>query len=173
MIELNVGAEAIQRLLDAPRPWRMLDRLGEWTPDRRALSACRHITANEAIFTGHFAQLALWPGVATLETLVQTCAVAARLDALAATHGAEAVAETLRTVHRLHRLLPHRGPDPLDLGLPAAPPTRYRTDVKLLAPVFAGCRLDLSCSAGRTGYRVEARVDDRVVARGAVTLSPP
>lgn len=167
MIALDVGAEAIARLLNAPRPWRMLDRLVEWDPDRPALSAQRLITANEPIFEGHFAALALWPGVATLEALLQTCAVADRLGALADAHGAEAVADTLRAMHRLHRLLPHRG-EVLDLGQPAAPPTQYRADVKLLAPVFAGSRLDLSCVAGRKGWRVEARVDDRVVARGTI-----
>ncbi len=166
-MQLDVGAEAIARLLAAPRPWRMLDRLVEWDPARPALTAQRLITANEPIFEGHFAALALWPGVATTEALLQTCAVAQRLAALAEAHGAEAIGETLRAIHRLHRLLPHRGAL-LDLGEPIAPLTRYRADVKLLAPVFAGSRLDLSCAAGRRGWRVEARVDDRVVARGTV-----
>ena len=148
----------VRRLLPHRPPLLLVDRIHAFSPgDVPSLRASRQISASEPVFAGHFPQLSLWPGVYTVEGLGQAC-------------------NLLYVLLGIRRALIARGDDPAvllaglrnaELGFTPSPgfdPARgaalaallpdHRTrmgmaahiDIKLVAPVFAGCRLD---------YRVE------------------
>lgn len=187
-IPLSLGPDVIAALLPHRRPFVMIDRITGFargaTP---ALWASRHVSANEEIFAGHFPGLHLWPGVYTIEGMGQAChalasiealeiASAARRDAALDVVGAlenEALGARLDGAFRrdtsvaFRALLASFAAD-APRGLAAA------VDVRLLAPVFAGERIDFFVARAKTfgrlaRFEVEASVDGRVVARGALT----
>lgn len=57
-------------------PFLMIDRVTDFQPDV-SLTAFKNITFNEPIFTGHFPQSPIFPGVLILEALAQACALQA------------------------------------------------------------------------------------------------
>ncbi len=57
-------------------PFLLLDRVLEFEPDQR-LKALKNISVNEPIFTGHFPQSPIFPGVLILEAMAQSAAVLA------------------------------------------------------------------------------------------------
>ncbi len=57
-------------------PFLLIDRVLEHVPDKH-LRALKNVTANEPIFTGHFPQAPVFPGVLILEAMAQTSAVLA------------------------------------------------------------------------------------------------
>ncbi len=57
-------------------PFLMIDRVLSFEKDR-SLTAIKNITFNEPIFTGHFPQAPIFPGVLILEAMAQACALAA------------------------------------------------------------------------------------------------
>lgn len=57
-------------------PFVMVDRVTTYEPNT-SLSAFKNITYNEPIFTGHFPQAAVFPGVMILEALAQSSALLA------------------------------------------------------------------------------------------------
>jgi 3-hydroxyacyl-[acyl-carrier-protein] dehydratase len=181
--QLSLGPEVIQRLLPHRPPLLMVDRIERFSrAPVPTLGACRHITANEPVFAGHFPGLPLWPGVYTIEGLGQSCNLLEILvemtqgpPAIAAT--AEQVLAGLRTLDAVTSLRPapasaELGPllealrQPLRrMGMSAA------VDLKLLAPVFAGQRLDyrvrrVLAMGDLRRFEVEAEVAGKLVARG-------
>ena len=143
------------------------------------------LSANEPVFEGHFPGLSLWPGVYTIEGLGQTTnllnLIGALIDA-GASEGvsASAVLDALRALDKLAR--PGAAPPTADvqrlLAALGEPRTRIgyagAIDVKLIEPVYAGAVLEYVVTqthvlANARRFDVEARVDDRPVARGTVT----
>lgn len=57
-------------------PFLMVDRVTAFEPNQ-SLSAYKNVTFNEPIFTGHFPQSPVFPGVLILEALAQTSALLA------------------------------------------------------------------------------------------------
>jgi len=57
-------------------PFLMIDRVLTFEKDQ-SLTALKNITANEPIFTGHFPQAPIFPGVLILEAMAQSCAMLA------------------------------------------------------------------------------------------------
>ncbi len=57
-------------------PFLMIDRVIDFQPDV-SLTALKNVTFNEPIFTGHFPQSPIFPGVLILEALAQACALQA------------------------------------------------------------------------------------------------
>lgn len=57
-------------------PFLMVDRIVAFEPDK-SLSAIKNVTFNEPIFTGHFPQSPIFPGVLILEALAQSAALMA------------------------------------------------------------------------------------------------
>lgn len=57
-------------------PFLMIDRVIDFQPDE-SLTAIKNITFNEPIFTGHFPQSPIFPGVLILEAMAQACALQA------------------------------------------------------------------------------------------------
>lgn len=57
-------------------PFLMVDRVTDFVANE-SLTALKNITFNEPIFTGHFPQSPIFPGVLILEALAQACALLA------------------------------------------------------------------------------------------------
>jgi 3-hydroxyacyl-[acyl-carrier-protein] dehydratase len=173
---VRLGGEVVQLLLPQRRPFLMVDTVEDY---RRAplptLRAARHISINEPIFDGHFPGLALWPGALIIEGLAQSCQLLGTLTVLDAVDGALAALQSWQRALR-SALQPPSSPPPL-----AAPPRPHllaSVDVRLLAPVWAGQRLDYQVSESPrqpsdtlVRYELEALVDGQPVARGALVAS--
>jgi 3-hydroxyacyl-[acyl-carrier-protein] dehydratase len=188
---LELGPDVVQRLLPHRRPLLMVDRVEAYEDGvQPTLFAARMISANEPVFEGHFPGLSLWPGVYTIEGLLQASNILhilwiARAEVKTAGGEPDDVFAALRNLelgYRLHpgyqpeltkRFAPLLGenPDPVSRGGLAG-----AIDVKLLAPVFAGQRLEYRTTLSRVvdqlqRFEVEATVGGRTVARGIVTSS--
>lgn len=55
-------------------PFLLVDRVLSYDPEG-ALEAIKNVTFNEPIFTGHFPQSPIFPGVLILEAMAQCCAL--------------------------------------------------------------------------------------------------
>jgi len=55
-------------------PFLLIDRVTEIVPGE-SLTSIKNISINEPIFTGHFPQFPVFPGVLILEAMAQCCAV--------------------------------------------------------------------------------------------------
>ncbi len=55
-------------------PFLLIDKVVEMDPGV-SLTAIKNVTINEPIFTGHFPQFPVFPGVLILESMAQSCAV--------------------------------------------------------------------------------------------------
>lgn len=179
------GPEVIQMLIPHRRPLLLVDRVESFSLEgQHSLTACRHITANEEVFDGHFPGWNVWPGVYTIEGLGQSCMILSVLVELnekllkADKNGADLVKE-LQNLERGFRLRPGFRPPPSSeeleemLGTDTYFGLSSVYNVKLFHPVFAGQRLDYSVEiARRVGevkhYEVEATVDGQPVARGSL-----
>ena len=181
------GPDVIQRILPHRQPFLMVDRVDAFTVEPASLHACRHITGNESVFAGHFPGLSLWPGVYTIEGLAQACQllsilvdVDAELERLTgAPDQARAEFANLERGQQLREGYDREAADRLLAGLGSAT-TRIGfssiVSVKLLQPVFAGCRLDyhvrMTHRAGLVRrFEVEAFVGRQEVARGELGVS--
>lgn len=55
-------------------PFLLIDRVTDYRPET-SLSALKNVSINEPVFTGHFPQFPVFPGVLILEAMAQCCAV--------------------------------------------------------------------------------------------------
>lgn len=69
-------AREIIKYLPHRYPFLMIDRVLTFEKDV-SLTALKNVTVNEPIFTGHFPQAPIFPGVLILEAMAQTCAMLA------------------------------------------------------------------------------------------------
>ncbi|HEY8431960.1 MAG TPA: 3-hydroxyacyl-ACP dehydratase FabZ family protein [Sandaracinaceae bacterium] len=189
-IPLRLGADVVQMLLPHRRPFLFvhgIDAIAE--VPRPSLRARGVVSANDPVFEGHFPGLALWPGVYTIEGLGQTTNLlnlfVALLEGLRA-HGGEPAQlyEALRAIDARARM-GGRAPTEIETKLIEAlgePRARIgyagAIDVKLIEPVFAGATIEYRATlthvlANAKRFDVEARVDDRAVARGSITSATP
>ncbi len=73
----NGGQENIREILKyLPHryPFLLIDRVLSYDPEG-ALKAIKNVSFNEPIFTGHFPQSPIFPGVLILEAMAQACAL--------------------------------------------------------------------------------------------------
>ncbi|GAA5136531.1 3-hydroxyacyl-ACP dehydratase FabZ [Thalassotalea piscium] len=74
-LQKNVmGVEEIQKLIPHRYPMLLVDRVLDYQPGKW-LHAIKNVTINEPIFTGHFPELAIFPGVLILESLAQATGI--------------------------------------------------------------------------------------------------
>lgn len=201
MSALRLGADAVQLLIPHRRPFLFVDgvtavRLPEGGVGA-SLLAKKAVSANEPVFEGHFRGavgpgFALWPGVYTAEGLGQSCNLLLVIVAIEQTLLAEgkSKAEALGALRDLElacrpdlarargmpggasALIEALGDPSSRIGLAGA------LDIKWLEPVLAGAMLEYEVTlthvlgSGRR-FDIEARVEDRPVARGTLTSSSP
>ena len=183
---LNLGPDVLARLLPHRRPFLMVDRITHFAagPEPR-LRAERYISAADPIFEGHFPELHLWPGVYIQEGLGQSCGLLLTLLGLQAHYVATLrdPDEPLRALANLelgYRLHPGFQADDAASFLSAmVPPAAFMgmaasVDMKFLAPVFAGQRLDYDVRrtdviGDMVRCDIEAFVGKDTVARGTMT----
>lgn len=188
---LELGPDVVQRLIPHRRPLLMVDRIEAFDDGPQpTLYAARNISSNEPVFDGHFPGLHLWPGVYTIEGLLQSSNLlhiiwVARQEVRVLQREPDEVFDALKNLelgYRLHpgyqpalteqyKALLGDAPDPVSRGGLAG-----AIDVKLLAPVFAGQRLEYRVTLSRVveqlqRYDVEATVAGRTVAKGTLTSS--
>ncbi len=181
--DLRLGPDVVQLLLPHRRPLLMVDAVtGYLRAPRLELTACRHVTANEEVFAGHFPELHLWPGIYTIEGLGQCANVALVIEGLQRGFeergaNAEDVVRLLRNEELGARLHPGYRPDLSALLRDAlvAVPSRFglsaAVDLKLLEPVFAGQRIDYRVARTHVvgdvdRFEVSAMVEGTPVAKG-------
>lgn len=183
--ELKLGAEVIQLLIPHRRPLLLIDTAVAY---RRApqptLWARRPISANEAVFEGHFPDLHLWPGIYTQEGLGQACHLLQVITVLqeaweARGNDSEEVLRALRNLEMGFRLHPGYKPEASlflkELGKDAARlGMSGSVEMRFLLPVFAGQCLDFKviCThrvSNLARFEVEAEVEGKLVAKGRIT----
>lgn len=186
-VPLSLGPDVVQHLLPHRRPFLMVDSVVAYEREPRPrLWSSRHISASEPVFEGHFAGLHLWPGVYTIEGFGQTCNLLFAIlaaEELGRQRGRDPdeVLEALRNLELGYKLAPghdpKRGAEFLEeirkhptegyAGMSAA------VEVKLLAPVFGGQRLDYDVTFTRVvdniaRFEVAAEVEGKLVAQGVM-----
>ncbi|MCB2153367.1 3-hydroxyacyl-ACP dehydratase FabZ [bacterium] len=63
------GVEVIQKIIPHRYPFLLVDRITDMGEDY--IAGIKNLTANEALFTGHFPAHAVFPGVLQIETMAQ------------------------------------------------------------------------------------------------------
>jgi 3-hydroxyacyl-[acyl-carrier-protein] dehydratase len=182
---LDLGPDVVRRLLAHRPPLLLVDRVLAFSADPPVLRASRYISGSEPVFAGHFPQLSLWPGVYTIEGMGQACnllyvLLGVRRAIVERGLDPTLLLDALRNAERGFTL--NRGYDPSRAGSlqDLLPDERTRmgmaahVDVKLLAPVFAGCTMDyrvelVAETAPFVKCSVEAVVAGVCVARGTLT----
>lgn len=181
------GANIVERLIPHRRPFLFVDRVKRFRlGEVRSIEAALHISVNDPVFDGHFPNWTVWPGVHVVEGLGQTAQLLATLDAIRRA-GAERDDEglglrTLDALDAAYSLRPSAAPSEEGLAmlkeLSNSPVVGLasRIDMRLLEPVFPGCRLDYRVEwtleqNGVLGFDVEASVGGRPVARGELGAS--
>lgn len=186
--KLDLGPDVIELLLPHRAPLLMVDRVRAYHPgERPSIETSRFVAANEDVFRGHFPGFHIWPGVYTQEGLGQTSQLLSVIVGLQkgweeAGEDPATVLEALENLEFGYQLHPGFSPQRSALllenvhrvhehvGMSAA------VDLKFLAPVFAGCRLDFRSTVvfrheQLLRYEVEASVDGKVVVAGTITSS--
>lgn len=69
-----IDVEEIQTLIPHRYPMLLVDRVLDYVPGK-SLHAIKNVTFNEPVFTGHFPELAIFPGVMILEALAQATGI--------------------------------------------------------------------------------------------------
>jgi 3-hydroxyacyl-[acyl-carrier-protein] dehydratase len=78
--ELNqLDIQEILELLPHRYPFLMLDRVAHYeiSPERKTLRGIKNVSFNEPMFTGHFPQKPVFPGVLILEAMAQATGILA------------------------------------------------------------------------------------------------
>lgn len=70
----TISVEEIQKLIPHRYPMLMVDRVLDYEAGK-SLHAIKNVSINEPIFTGHFPELAIFPGVLILESLAQATGI--------------------------------------------------------------------------------------------------
>lgn len=183
---LNLGVDVVRLLLPHRPPLLLVDTLVAFHRQKRSLCAARHISANEAVFAGHFPGLHLWPGIYTIEGLGQSCNLLLVLEGMLGQRERDGgtagdVLAVLRNLDLGFKLQPGFRPElvsPLRerlgqlaarLGVSAA------VDIKFCEPVLAGSVLTYEVRwthdvGDAVRFDVAARVGQRDVASGRMTV---
>lgn len=70
----TIDVQEIQKLIPHRYPMLLVDRVLDFEAGK-SLHAIKNITINEPVFTGHFPELAIFPGVMILESLAQATGI--------------------------------------------------------------------------------------------------
>ena len=138
-MDVDLGADAIERVIPHRYPFLLVDRMVELEPGARG-TGIKNVTANEWFFEGHFPGRRVMPGVLIVEAMAQTAAVL--------------VVRTLGD-HVRGKLVYFMSIDRARFRAPVTPGDTVRIDVRILRYRGAVWR-----------FSAEAFVDGRIVAEG-------
>ena len=169
-----IGADVIEHLIPERHPMIMVDRVIDYrSSPRPQLSAERYVSANEPVFVGHFPDLKLWPGVHTIEGLRQCCVLLDVIRQLEEIGMLDRLFEFQRgsMLHpQVDQVLCQRVLDTVQ-RIRQLEQSPLRLNVKLLAPVFAGCIIAYQVHQKAPdvhSWSVQAEVNGQSVAKGEI-----
>ena len=170
-----IDADLIGQLIAERHPMIMVDLIIDYKNSPLELSAERYISANEPVFTCHFPNLKLWPGIYTIEGLRQCCKI---LDMLQQLEEADLLDEIInfqknkRLRSKVNKMLSPRVKSAIE-EFRHREPSPLKIRVKLLAPVFAGCIIEYKVrqlnKSEAYGWLVVAEVNGQTVAKGSIS----
>jgi len=73
-VNKTIDLNEIKTLIPHRYPMLLVDKVVDYEPNK-SLHAIKNVTINEPVFTGHFPELAIFPGVLILEALAQATGV--------------------------------------------------------------------------------------------------
>jgi len=73
-VKNTIDLNEIKTLIPHRYPMLLVDKVVDYEPNKN-LHAIKNVTINEPVFTGHFPELAIFPGVLILEALAQATGV--------------------------------------------------------------------------------------------------
>lgn len=141
-MDVNLGADAIERIIPHRYPMLLVDRMVELEDGKRGVGI-KNVTANEWFFEGHFPGNRVMPGVLIVEALAQVAAVT-----------------LLRDVDQAGKIPMFGGIEKMRFRRPVTPGDQLRlsfTLERMRGPVGRGA--------------VEASVDGAVVAEGTISFA--
>ena len=167
---ISLGAEVINLVGRTQYPMIMVDRILVYHYPE--VIAERYISANDFAFVGHFPTLKMWPGVLTIEGLRQTCELASQLHYLEQQNLLGLLYDFQKSptgfsteeLERIHIALQEKE---------QAREGAQHVNIKLLAPVFAGCLMRFHIYKKKpdaTEWTASAMVGERTVAKGYISL---
>ena len=68
--QISLTVEEIQKLIPHRYPMLLVDKVVDLDPGK-SIHAVKNVTINEPVFTGHFPEYAIFPGVMILESMAQ------------------------------------------------------------------------------------------------------
>lgn len=183
--DLKLGAEVIQLLIPNRRPLLMVDGVIAYRNTKPpTLWTRRNISANEDIFSGHFPELPLWPGIYTQEGMGQSCYLLQVICQLqekwkADGNDPEEILRALRNLELKYRLHPGFRPEASTVldqfkGVSTWLGMAGSVELRFLLPVFAGqcieyCVTRTLALDKMAQFEVEAVVEGKLVAKGKMT----
>ena len=184
--ELKLGAEVIQRLIPHRRPLLMVDGILAYrSSPQPTLWTRRLVSANEEVFSGHFPDLHIWPGIYTQEGIGQTTQLLEIIEILQSQwrergNDPGEILSALRNLELKFRLHPGYRPESsacLELFREQGKDLLGMSgivEMRFIHPVFAGQCLEFSVTRTHrmdniSRFDVEATVEGRTVARGKMT----
>ena len=171
-----IGSDVIAYLTPYKHPVIMVDRIVHYSSNPLLLIAERYVSANEPVFTGHFPNMKLWPGIYTLEGLRQTSYL---LHVMHELEKADLLLGLLELQKRqmlrpqVNHKLCQSVLDYLETKK-MVDSDLYTTGLKFLEPIFAGTLITYHCMRDESDhqcYSVKALVDERLVAKGRIIQS--
>ena len=141
-MEVNLGADAIEKIIPHRYPMLLVDRMVELEDGARGVGI-KNVTANEWFFEGHFPGNRVMPGVLIVEALAQVAAIT-----------------LLRDMEQAGKIPMFGGIEKMRFRRPVTPGDQLRlafTLERLRGPVGRGA--------------VEATVDGQVVADGTISFA--
>lgn len=170
-----IDADLIGQLIAERHPMIMVDLIIDYKNSPIELSAERYISANEPVFTCHFPNLKLWPGIYTIEGLRQCCEI---LDMLQQLEEADLLDEIInfqknkRLRSKVNKMLSPPVYSVIE-KIRQTEPSPLKIRVKLLASVFAGCIIEYKVrqlnKSEAHSWSVVAEVNGQIVAKGSIS----
>lgn len=174
---IMLGADVIRNMIPERHPMIMVDRIIDYSTSPHQLFSERYVSANEPVFSGHFPDLKLWPGIYTMEGLRQSCMLLRVLQQLGKEDMEGLIALQKRQIlqPKVDNVLLQNVLDTLqEVSFPE--PSSLKLRIKLLAPVFAGCVIGYHVVQNHqiaNSWSVQAEVNGQIVAEGEINQDLP
>lgn len=181
---LQLGPEAVRRLLPHRPPMLMVDGVDGFVPEPRPwLAAHRELAEADPVFAGHFPGRPVWPGALIIEGLAQSCQLLALIEGLRSAllsdgFDPHAALLALRALDGEVTAVPWLASLPRSSAGTPATGLLALAEVRFVEPVVPPARLDyavaeakLQPAATLRRFEVDATCGGRSVARGTLVVT--